>query len=190
MHPFFSVTIEEVQRLTDIQARELIARLCGAELRKSGISQAAVTWGGDERQAPPIREASDDAILKWCDRSPSDRCLFAAEVCGPFEKSESPESEDRIVVSLSELAKQIFARSTDKSAVIKIYLGNFVPTSWSGSRAEIIRRRLPLIDELNPEKDKFLCEVISQEKEKFEKIIASEEKQEAERERERTNRFE
>lgn len=144
----------------------------------------------DERQDQPITAASDETILKWCDRSPSDRYLFVARVCAPFGKIESQESETRKVDSLSELAKQIFARSTDKRAVLKIYLDYFVPRSWSGSRAEIIRRRLPLIDELNPEKDKFLSEVISQEKEKFEKIIASEEKQEAERERERTNRFE
>lgn len=144
----------------------------------------------DNHQAPPIRAASDESILEWCDRSPSDRYLFAAEVCGPFDKFESQESEGGKVVSLSELAKQIFSRSTDKRAVLKIYLDDFVPTSWSGSRAEIIRRRLPLIDELNPEKNNFLSEVIAQEKTEFEKIIASEEEQEAKRERERTNRFE
>ena len=49
MHPIFSITIEDIQSLTDIQSRELVARLCRAELRINGISGAAVTWGGDQR---------------------------------------------------------------------------------------------------------------------------------------------
>jgi hypothetical protein len=49
MNPIFSITVNNIRDLTDEQARELIARLCRAELRKSNISQAAVTWGGDQR---------------------------------------------------------------------------------------------------------------------------------------------
>ena len=49
MHPIFSITTEDIKSLTDGQSRELVARLCRAELSKNGISQAAVTWGGDQR---------------------------------------------------------------------------------------------------------------------------------------------
>ncbi|MDP5009038.1 MAG: hypothetical protein NWQ13_08680, partial [Glaciimonas sp.] len=49
MHPIFNVCKTNVQQLDDEQARELIARLCQAELRKKGLSPANVTWGGDQR---------------------------------------------------------------------------------------------------------------------------------------------
>lgn len=46
---FFSITIEEIQRLNDEQARELVARLCQAEVLKNGYDTSLVTWGGDQR---------------------------------------------------------------------------------------------------------------------------------------------
>jgi hypothetical protein len=49
MHQIFSVTVEEIRLLNDVQARELVARLCRAELRSLGTSPSAVTWGGDQR---------------------------------------------------------------------------------------------------------------------------------------------
>jgi hypothetical protein len=51
MHPIFHVSKSDVQQLNDTQARELVARLCQAELRQKGLSTAAVTWGGDQRAA-------------------------------------------------------------------------------------------------------------------------------------------
>lgn len=49
MHPIFAVTASDIEQLNDEQARELIARLCKAELRCKGIGTAPVTWGGDQR---------------------------------------------------------------------------------------------------------------------------------------------
>src|SRR5688500_9330505 len=49
MHPIFLITATEIQKLSDEQARELVARLCRAELRKLGVSESAVSWGGDQR---------------------------------------------------------------------------------------------------------------------------------------------
>jgi hypothetical protein len=45
----FRVIKEEIISLDDIQARELIARLCKAEVAKHGFSQKVVSWGGDQR---------------------------------------------------------------------------------------------------------------------------------------------
>ena len=78
MHPMFSVTSEEIQSLTDVQARELVARLCKCELRVKGISTAAVSWGGDQR-------AKDGGVDVRVEVSPplgiggyvkKDRCAF------------------------------------------------------------------------------------------------------------------
>ena len=49
MHPLFHITTEDIQKLNDTQARELVARLCRAELRAKKLSEGYVSWGGDQR---------------------------------------------------------------------------------------------------------------------------------------------
>lgn len=49
MHPIFRITSSDIKALNDGQARELVARLCNAELQAKGIGTDAVTWGGDQR---------------------------------------------------------------------------------------------------------------------------------------------
>lgn len=48
---FFTIAKEEIQLLNDEQARELVARLCKAEVLKNGYDTSLVTWGGDQRAA-------------------------------------------------------------------------------------------------------------------------------------------
>ena len=38
-----------IKALNDEMARELVARLCRAELREQGVPESAVSWGGDQR---------------------------------------------------------------------------------------------------------------------------------------------
>jgi len=49
VHPVFSVDADDISKLNDEQARELIARLCRLELKKNGVSASCVQWGGDQR---------------------------------------------------------------------------------------------------------------------------------------------
>jgi hypothetical protein len=51
MHPIFSVSANDIARLSDEEARALVARLCRAELAAKGVSPDAVRWGGDQRAA-------------------------------------------------------------------------------------------------------------------------------------------
>ncbi|MFZ5565088.1 MAG: hypothetical protein ACOZBW_13650, partial [Thermodesulfobacteriota bacterium] len=45
----FNIDKSFIKALDDQTARELIARLCRAELRSQGLPESAVTWGGDQR---------------------------------------------------------------------------------------------------------------------------------------------
>ena len=47
----FDVSPDEVALLNDIDLRELVGRLCEAELASRGLSTAAVTWGGSQTAA-------------------------------------------------------------------------------------------------------------------------------------------
>ncbi len=49
MHPIFRIASSDIKALNDGQARELVARLCKADLQAKGIGTDAVTWGGDQR---------------------------------------------------------------------------------------------------------------------------------------------
>jgi len=44
----FEITENDVARLGDKQLRELVGLLCESELRRRGLSPAAVTYGGDQ----------------------------------------------------------------------------------------------------------------------------------------------
>lgn len=51
MHPLFHITAQQVAKLNDEQARELIARLSRAEVELAGLDAQAVLWGGNQRAA-------------------------------------------------------------------------------------------------------------------------------------------
>jgi hypothetical protein len=50
MHPFFQILPELIQRLDDSQARQLIAKLCEADIARAGLPPC-VFYGGDQRAA-------------------------------------------------------------------------------------------------------------------------------------------
>ncbi|MGY2222436.1 hypothetical protein ACW9IK_07060 [Pseudomonas gingeri] len=47
----FDVTPDDINQLNDVDLRELVGRLCEAELQRLGLSPAAVTWGGNQTAA-------------------------------------------------------------------------------------------------------------------------------------------
>ena len=47
----FDITPDDINQLNDIDLRELVGRLCEAELTSRGLSPAAVTWGGNQTAA-------------------------------------------------------------------------------------------------------------------------------------------
>jgi len=67
----FDITPDDISRLNDVNLRELIGRLCEAELFRRGLSPVAVTWGGaqtaadgglDVRVALPVSAAIDGFV--------------------------------------------------------------------------------------------------------------------------------
>ena len=47
----FDITPDDINQLNDSNLRELVGRLCEAELVSRGLSPAAVTWGGSQTAA-------------------------------------------------------------------------------------------------------------------------------------------
>lgn len=46
--PIFEVTKDDVARLSDVELRELVARLCEAELARRGLPKSCVRWSGSQ----------------------------------------------------------------------------------------------------------------------------------------------
>jgi len=316
MNPIFSITVKDIQNLSDEQSRELVARLCRAELRKNGISPAAVSWveehpcianwirhvvgkpilgwqpyapwaykesdtesrylidervkvfvpnaekGSDvlsainrllrelsknvsvrivglsgvgktrlvqalfdkriiteqqtldavyvtdedgeyitarrlvslsmgEQQKTAVSEVPDDILIKWCDISPEDSYIFAADTCQLFEKSYSDQSPTNTTLALSAVAKSIFAGAKDKKAVLEVFSNRFHPRSYyDGSLSAILKKRLELLATLNPTDDEALRIQIAPAEEALKTIIASIEAREEADERAKTGSFE
>lgn len=134
-----------------------------------------------------VPEAS---LIEWCQVSPEDRCVFAAQTCKLFERPNPGESSDVAVIGISNTAKILLAQAPDKKKVLETLASRFPPNSWSGSRAAIMRQRFEHLDELNPTGNPELTSLIEEMKARVFKLIESEEQQEQERERSETGSFE
>ena len=132
----------------------------------------------------------EESLLKWCNVSPEDRCVFAAQTCKLFERPSPNESSFEAVIGISSTAKNLLALAPDKTKVLETLVSRFHPNSCSGSRAAIMHHRLQYLDQLNPEDDAELTPLIEEMKARFYKIIESEERWEQDAERSETSSFE
>ena len=97
----------------------------------------------DKRETAAQRVPTD-ALIEWCEISPADRYVFAAETCRLFEKG----SEDSKSKTISDVAVRILAAADDKARVLNIFIRRLRPKSWSGSLSAVLRERLPLLGKL------------------------------------------
>jgi Holliday junction resolvasome RuvABC ATP-dependent DNA helicase subunit len=74
--------------------------------------------------------------------------------------------------------------------VIDIFLDRFSPSSWSGSRAAILRTRLGFLDQLNSAEDTALQDLIAEAKSRFSIAVNNEEAREELEQRSQTGSFE
>jgi hypothetical protein len=146
----------------------------------------SMAWNNDRSNIFSLIDS--DALVEWCNSDPIERYNLAANICPLFENI-APEHENK-GVSLSSIAKIIFENADDKKEVLNVFLNRFWPSSWSGSLAEILRSRLPLLDSLNVNGDELLIQEISHAKDLYVKQIARETEREATDDRFRALRFE
>ena len=137
-----------------------------------------------------INAVPEDVLINWCKLSLDDRCTFAAQTCKLLEKSPSNGLNDESVISIASTAKSILAHAPNKQKIMEIFLERCRPSQWSGSRSVILRQRLQLLDQFNPDNAKELGTLIEEAKTRFSKIIEGEEQEEQNWERSETASFE
>lgn len=150
-----------------------------------------------DRRETALSVVPTEILIGWCNVSPLDRYVFAARSCKLFDtKSRASEEQTNInsvndsELIISEAALAVLAHAPDKKAVIECYLKRFTPSGWSGSLAEILKKRIPLLDALTLENEDELKPVLAAARANLERRIAAEELREDEEERERTGSFE
>lgn len=144
----------------------------------------------DRHEDTAIGVVPEASLIEWCQVSPEDRCVFAAQACKLFERPNPGESSDVAVIGISNTAKTLLAQAPNKKKVLETLASRFSPSSWSGSRAAIMRKRFEHFDELNPTGNPELTSLIEEIKARVFKLIESEEQREQERERSETASFE
>lgn len=145
---------------------------------------------GDEQETA-IREVPNDALIKWCEISPEDRYVFAAETCQLFQKKPSDQGDANTTLSLSEVAKSVFSGAYDKKEILEIFSNRFHPMSYDvKSLSTILKARLKLLSTLNPTSDKLLGIQIAQAEDSLRTKIAKIQADEDTNERARTGSFE
>lgn len=131
----------------------------------------------------PISVIEDDVILTWCDVNPEVRYQLIASVILPFKNNEHR-------IEWTPIAITLIKNSSDPVLVLKQFKRSFRPTSWSGSRADIMERFVPLISQLKEHDDAIVSQWAIQEERTFFEEILSEREWELAQDREQDERFE
>ena len=96
-----------------------------------------------EGRACPLHSVPEHIWLKWAEAKPESRYVRLAEVV-----RYSDADDDDKARSWSPAAEKIIDAALEPARVLDVFLDRFSPMSWSGSRAEIMATRLPLIKAL------------------------------------------
>ena len=84
----------------------------------------------------------------------------------------------------------LIERAIDKKMVLDAFLFGMQPSSWSGSRAENMRKKIPLIEVLQTHPDEAVSIWARDALAKFSEFVERERESEERRDRERDERFE
>lgn len=126
MHPTFRVTPSDIQALDDIQARELVARLCQEDLLKQGLGVGHVTWGGDQRAS----DGGVDVRVECATYVSSDRGF----VPGPFTIFQVKAEK----FGSSKVRKEMCPRNIIRDSILDLsrYSGHYVLVSSKDSLSD------------------------------------------------------
>lgn len=90
-----------------------------------------------------LMDIPEDALIAWCRAGGPNRWSRVAPLVPAYDSR-----AEGAPLEWSGLVKALIANAPNPATVAEAVVYVLIPTSWSGSRAEIIRQRLPLLDEL------------------------------------------
>lgn len=136
----FTETLKALFQIQPLMALDIL--IDGDEEMSEGYARRSVFAGG--RRSSALAAVPEQALLEWCRAGNGDRWARVTPLVPAFAPHES-EAE----LQWSSLAQALLRNAPDPVRVAEALVYVLVPTSWSGSRSEAIRRRLPLLDQLS-----------------------------------------
>ncbi len=121
----FDITPEDISRLNDVDLRELVARLCEAELAERGHSPAAVTWGGSQTAA----DGGLDVRIELPPNSAIDGFIPRGGTGFQVKKPDMPRAEIEREMRPGGTLRQVIQELADSA-------GSYVIISSTGSTAD------------------------------------------------------
>ncbi|OQW97495.1 MAG: hypothetical protein BWK74_06225 [Desulfobacteraceae bacterium A6] len=96
-----------------------------------------------ERHKNPLDQISDDDLISWCDNDPKDRYPIIVSAIQAFS-----ESSEISGFAWKPIVYSIFEKAPDLGVVLEHLADVIRPTSWSGSRADVLQKRSVLFQSL------------------------------------------
>ncbi|WP_150813109.1 LexA family protein [Pseudomonas fluorescens] len=137
------------------------------------------------RRSSALSEASIEALVAWCEEGGPERWAHIAPLLPAFEST-----PDGAGLQWSEKVLTLLKRAPKPIDVAKQLVDLLIPMSWSGSRAEAIKRRFPLLDELARVLGPAHAEQIALWRSHHAQVVDREVRRELEEHRARDERFE
>ena len=133
----------------------------------------------------PLDQISDVDLLFWCEKDPSSRYALAASWMQAFRKSDETGKYE-----WKPFVYTIFDKVPVLEDVLKHLSDKFPPTSWSGSRADILQSRTVLYQDLYGHDNREVAAWARSEHAKLQERIRQEREREDQENREQDERFE
>jgi hypothetical protein len=191
--PARSSDLEEVVRvLGPLFPKQILSVFVGEEPVPGRASRFRSQGLG--HRAGPLATIPPMEAVAWVKEGSSYRFERLAEAIQPWRTRGSPgevgmTSEDR-TIEWTETALALIGAAPDPLPTLGIFGRLMRPSSWSGSRAENLRRRLPLLDTLRTHPDQRVSDWAALEHASLEADVRKEEAWEAAQDREVDERFE
>ena len=139
--------------------------------------------GRFDKKISPFSKLDTKSAIAWCENNGSDSYAKFASIITPYQSIEQS-------IEWTPLAIQLLESSPEPVKVLDEYSSSLYPTSWSGSRAQILESRLPLFQSLINHDYKEISSWATDKEVQWKRTIASEYEKELERDIDRDERFE
>jgi len=134
----------------------------------------------------PIGLIDTATLVSWAQDKQETRFLLLAEVLRPWKQ----QGEGAVAPEWSPAVLALLSVTPNPEAFLQVILERLTPMSWSGSRAEIMERRLPLFETLKGWPNAGIAEAAAKAESEFSIAIQSQREWEARDRREQDERFE
>ncbi|MBX3713072.1 MAG: hypothetical protein KF800_14015 [Lysobacter sp.] len=143
------------------------------------------------RSSSSLNSAPANRLVAWC-RGDQDRIVRVATAVSAYSPAEADHSsmEHPKRVVLSQNIKALLDAALDKHAIVDAMLSGIPPTSWSGSRADIMEIRAKAFAELLEHALPEVRDLAARKLERVEQVVRQEREREAAEHNQREQRFE